>query len=137
MSAQAGAKGMFEEDGKMEVDEEVDSKKKLDQRKKVVQQQVRDIEKFTDVPQDTQDVLKEKWQQALQDIEQRRNDFCRELNEYQKRGHRSCRAYQAKRSSARRMWANGLETVSGSGISSKNRMQRWKTMDRQSRKIHG
>ena len=64
--------GRFEEDGKIEVDEEVDSK---NQRKKEVQKQLREIERFTGVPQDAQDVLNEKWQQELQDIEQRRNDL--------------------------------------------------------------
>ena len=71
----AGEGGRFEEEGKMDVDEEVDSKKKLDQRKKELQKQLRNIEKFTDVLQEVGDVLKEKWQQELQDIEQRRNDL--------------------------------------------------------------
>ena len=59
------------------MDEEVDSKKKLDQRKKELQKQLRNVERFTGMPQDIQDVLREKWQQELQDIEQRRNDFSR------------------------------------------------------------
>ena len=70
---------------KMEVDEEVDSKNKLDQRKKELQKQLRDIEKFTGMPQDTQDVLREKWQQEIQDIEQRPNGLLTELQNMQKR----------------------------------------------------
>ena len=48
---------------------------------KELQKQLRDIEKFTDVPQEVGDVLKEKWQQELQDKEHRRNDL---LPEHQK-----------------------------------------------------
>ena len=71
---EAGKEGRFEEEGMMEVDEDVDSKKKLDQRKKELQKQLRDVQRSTDTPQDMQDMLKEKWQHELQDIERRRND---------------------------------------------------------------
>ena len=59
----------------MEVDEEVDSKKKLDQRRNELQKQLRKIKKFTDVSQSVVDEYKEKWQQDLHHIEQRRNDL--------------------------------------------------------------
>ena len=80
----AGEEGRFEEDRKMEV-EEVDTKKKLDQRKKQLQKQLRDIEKFTDMCQSVVDEHKEKWQQELQDTEQKRNDLLPEDQSMQKR----------------------------------------------------
>ena len=57
-------KARCEEDEKM--DEEVNRKKKLGKRKKDLQKQLRNFEKFTDVPLDIQNVLKETWQQELQ-----------------------------------------------------------------------
>ena len=77
---------MGEERTVEEVDEEVDSKKKLDQRKKELLRQLRKLDKFTDVPRNVGDVLKEKWQQELEDIEPRRTDL---LPEHQKRQKRS------------------------------------------------
>ena len=67
--------GSFQEIVKMEVEEEVDIKNELDQRKKELQKQLRRITDFPVVPQDLQDVLNEKMQQELQDVEQRRNDL--------------------------------------------------------------
>ena len=71
----AGEEGKPEEFGKMEVDEEADSKKKLDQRKKEFEKQLRKIDAFPDMPQSVVFGPKEKWQEELQDIEQRRNDL--------------------------------------------------------------
>ena len=82
----AGEEGRSEETEKMEVDEEVDSKKNLAQRKKeLVKQLLRKIDEFTDMPRNVGDMLKEKWQQELQDIEQRRNDLLPEHQKTQKR----------------------------------------------------
>ena len=67
----AGEEGKPEEVGKLEVDEEVDSKKKLDQREKELQKQFRKIDEFPDRSRGVVDQYKEKWQQELQDIEQR------------------------------------------------------------------
>ena len=53
-SVPAGEEGGLEVREKMEVDREVDSKTKLDQRKKEVQEQLRDLEMLTFVPQDIQ-----------------------------------------------------------------------------------
>ena len=106
----ASEEGRLEEDEKMEVGEEVDSKKKLDERKKRLQRQFREMEKFTDTEQKVVDEHKEKWQQELQDIEQKRNDL---LPEHQ-RGLKSCKVCRAKRSSARRTLENALVTWSRS-----------------------
>ena len=90
----------------MEVDEEVDSKK-LDQRKKELPTQLRDIEKFTDVPQEVGDVLSEKWQQELQDIVQRRNDLLPE-HQHTEEVAKVAEFTRQKRNSATRIWANEL-----------------------------
>ena len=56
----AGGESGLEKDGKMEIDEEVDRKKMLDQRKKELQKQLREIERFTDIPKGTEEIFKEK-----------------------------------------------------------------------------
>ena len=98
----------------MEVDEEINSKKKLGQRKKDLQKQLREIEKFTDI----QNVLKETWQQELQDIEQRRNDLLPELQKCRKIT-KNCKVCKTERISARGIWPNGLGTVTRPAIKSK------------------
>ena len=50
----------------MEVDEEVENKKKLDEQRRRLQQQIREIEKFTDVDQMFRDSQKEKWKERLE-----------------------------------------------------------------------
>ena len=65
----------FEEDGKMEEDEEIERMKLLDERQKKLQQQLLDIEKFTEMDQLLVDEQREKCQHELQDLEQRRNDL--------------------------------------------------------------
>ena len=57
-------KSGLDEEWKMDIDEGVDSKK-LGHRKKELQRQLRGIERFTDFPKETQDALKEKWQQEM------------------------------------------------------------------------
>ena len=80
----AGAEGTFAEEGKI-VDEEVDSKKKLDLRKKDLLNQLHDTSNACpDMPQLAQGMLKEAWQQELQDIERRRNDLLPEDQKMQK-----------------------------------------------------
>ena len=93
----AGVEGRSEESEKMEVEEEVDSKTKLDQRKKEPVPLVRKINEFKDVPQEMQELLKEKWQQELQDIEQRRNDFMPQHQKTQKRSHKLQRVQDRKK----------------------------------------
>ena len=68
----------LEEDWNMDCEEEVENKKKLDEQRKRLQKQLRDLEKFTCMPQDIQSKLKETWQLELQDIEQKRNDLVSE-----------------------------------------------------------
>ena len=77
--------GKLEEDGQMEVGGETESEKNLDERKKKLQKPLRDIEKFTDMNKHIVEGPKEKWQQELQDIEQRRNDLLPEHQQMQKR----------------------------------------------------
>ena len=104
---------------KIDIDEEVDSKKKLDQRKKELQKKMRNISECPDVPQDIREVLKEKWQQELQDIETKAElSHAREHQRMQKRSQKlqTCRT---KRSSARRRWPNGLEIVGKPRMKSK------------------
>ena len=69
----------------MEVEDEVESRKKLDEQRKRLQRQLRELEKFTCMPQDMQSKLKDDWQQQLQEIEQRRNDLLLEHQRAQKR----------------------------------------------------
>ena len=69
----------------MEVDEEGESKKQLEERKKRLQRQVRDIQKFTDMDTLLLEGQKERWQQELQEIEQKRNDLLSEHQKMQKR----------------------------------------------------
>ena len=67
----------------MNVDEEVDGKIELDLWKKDLLK--RYINECPDVPQAVQGMLKETWQQELQEIEQRRNDLLPEHQKMQKR----------------------------------------------------
>ena len=69
----------------MDCEEDAENKKKLDEQIKRLQKQLRDLEKFTCMPQDIQSGLKESWQQQLQDIEQKRNDLLPEHQRAQKR----------------------------------------------------
>ena len=69
----------------MEVDAEGESKKQLEERKKRLQRQVRDIQKFTDMDTLLLEGQKERWQQELQEIEQKRNDLLPEHQKMQKR----------------------------------------------------
>ena len=75
---------------------------------------MRDIEKFTDVPQEVGDVPKEKWQQELHNIGPRWNDpsarASKEVEEVAKVEEFTIQ----KKSSARRTSPNGLKAVSGS-----------------------
>ena len=72
---------------------------------KQLQQQSREIERFTDIPKGTQEMFKERWQQELQDIEQRRNDLLREHQKLQKRWQK-CKACRTERSSATKTLTN-------------------------------
>ena len=81
---QEGESGL-EEDWNMDCEEEVENRKKLGEQRKWLQKQLRDLEKFTCMPQDIQSRLKEEWQQQLQDIEQKRNDLLPEHQRVQKR----------------------------------------------------
>ena len=105
----AGEEGKPEEVGKLEVDEEVDSKKKLDQREKELQKQLWKIDEFPDGSRGVVDEYKEKWQQELQDIEQRM--IFRWSIKKCRKNHKSCKACKTERISARRIWPHGLETV--------------------------
>ena len=57
-----------------------------------------------------------------------RNDLLSGASKRRSGGRKICRVYRTERSSARRTWANGLEAISISGMSSKTRMKRWKIM---------
>ena len=48
----------------MEVEEEAESRKKLDEQRKRPHRQPRDVERFVDLPQDTQSGIKEKFARA-------------------------------------------------------------------------
>ena len=65
-------------------------------------------------------MLKVTWQQELQDVEQRR-----------------CRAYKTETNSVGRMWATGLETVSGSGMRLKKGTPDLKSWVKNPEDIHG
>ena len=70
----------------MEVDEEVDSKKKLDERKKKsCKNCCQTSTSPTDMEQRVVDEQKEKWQQELQDVEEKRIDVLLEHRRMQKR----------------------------------------------------
>ena len=58
----------------MDVDEEVESNRKLDERKNKLQNQLRYIEKVTDMDPIFMKGQKEKWQQELQEIVSRSAD---------------------------------------------------------------
>ena len=70
--------------GKMEVDEEAESKKKLHHLQNELQKQLRRSDEFPDVPPSVVVELKEKWQQEVQYIEQRRNFLLPERQKTQK-----------------------------------------------------
>ena len=53
----------------MGVEDEVESRKKLDEQMRRPQRQLREVERFTDVPQEVQSSLKEILQQQLQEKE--------------------------------------------------------------------
>ena len=61
--------------------------------KERVAKQSRRIDEFPDMSQSSMEDYKKKWQQDLQDIEQRWNDFCWEHEKYRK-DHTSCKAYR-------------------------------------------
>ena len=109
-----GAEGQSEDDGKMEVGEEVDSKEKLEQRKKELLKQLRNINEGLDMPQATQETLREKWQQELQDIEQRRNDLLPEHQQMQMRSPKlQSLHYQKKKQCQKDLgnWAGDSERI--------------------------
>ena len=101
----------LDEGEKIEVDEEVDNKKKLDQKKKDLQKQMRDLEKFTCMQQDTQSRLKGTWQRELQDIEQKRNDLLREHLQMQKKISKVAELHDKKRQYQKNVgkWAREVE----------------------------
>ena len=74
----------LEADWSMDCGEEVQNRKKLDEQRGMPQRQLRELEKFTDAPQDVQS-LKENLQQKLQDVVQKRNDLLPEHQRVQKR----------------------------------------------------
>ena len=59
----------------MEVGGEAESRKKLDMRKNETPKQLCKIDDFNKVDEEVNKVLKEKWQQKLAHVEQRRNEF--------------------------------------------------------------
>ena len=90
----AGTKGTFAEEGKI-VDEEVDSKKKWNLRKKDLLNQLRYIQRMSGYV--AQGMLKETWQQELQDVEQRRSDLLLEHQKDAEDTKADCRAYKTKK----------------------------------------
>ena len=80
-----GLEGRSEELEKMDVVEDVDSKNKVDHRKKELVLQSRRINEFPHMPPHVGNVLKEKWKQDLQDIEQSRSDLLPEHHKTQRR----------------------------------------------------
>ena len=53
----------------------------MDEQRKRLQKQLREFEKYTDVPQDILSSFRERWQQQLQDVEHKRNDLLPEHQE--------------------------------------------------------
>ena len=74
-----------EEDWGMEVEEEAESRKKLDAQMQRLQRQLRDVERFIDLSQETQSGITENLQRQLQEVEQERHDLLPEHQRVQKR----------------------------------------------------
>ena len=68
----------------MEVEEEAESRKKSDEQRKRLQRQLRDVERLTDVPQETPSGIRENVQRQLQEVEQKRHDLLPEHQRAQK-----------------------------------------------------
>ena len=116
------ADGTSGECEKLEVDEEFDSKKKSDQRKKELVLQLRRIGEFPDMPQkDGRRAQRIMAGRAAKISSKDGMIFCQSIKRC-RRDHKHCRVYRTERNSARRAWASGLKTMSGSGTSWKKRM---------------
>ena len=62
-----------------------ESRKKLDEQRKRLQRQLRDVERLTDLPQETQSGIKENLQRQLHEFVQKRHDLLPEHQRVQKR----------------------------------------------------
>ena len=76
---------VVEEDWGMEMEDEVEGRTKWDEQRKRLQRQLREVERFTDVPQEAHSSLKENLQLL---VDQRRNDLLLEHQRVQKRSHK-------------------------------------------------
>ena len=92
------------------MEDEVESRKKLDEQMKRLQRQLREVERFTDVPQDVQSSIKENLQQQLQDVEQKRNDLLPEHQRVQKRSQK-IQSIQDKKRNMQKETVAALEEV--------------------------